>query len=142
MAWGIGAAWELKRRARLLRIWVYALETMLVRCDCARETPMQIYLSGASHARVLERIAMAKSEEEISKILSDEGMPKDAYGLVLSALFAIWNGSRDEQLQGVRFSLRQLELLQNDAQRQCVQNVRLYMTLGILGGLSVGLMLL
>lgn len=140
--WGTASAYQLAHNAKVLLQWLYALEAMRVHSTCARETPKQVFLAGAGHAAVLEKIAKTENLQEIEQLLKTENLPPDAQTIVFAALKAVWDGALEEQEEKLRFAVSQVSLLWRTAQEKCSSSVRLYMTLGILSGLCTGLVLL
>ena len=71
--WGTASAYQLARNAKVLLQWLYALEAMRVHSTCARETPKQVFLAGAGHAAVLEKIAKTDKYEIVLLGISYDG---------------------------------------------------------------------
>ena len=140
--WGAASAYDLMHTARVLLHWLYALEAMRVHSVCAREMPGQVYLAGAGHAAVLEKISKAENLQEMERLLKTENLPSDAQTTVLLALKAVWDGTREEQEEKLCFAVSQISMQSRTAQEKCKSSVRLHMTLGMLSGLCVGLLLM
>ena len=148
---GAGAAWvalgvyaerALVRKREQLQAWLMAMKTIEIHCTCARETPREMLHAGAAYVKLLDDIAPVQTQQEQKELLEKAGVPSDVRAVIAPALRAVMNGSQAEQAEHVRLAVSQLEMLLGTAREKCERNAKLYMSLGVWGGLCAALMLI
>lgn len=131
---GILAAQRVSQRARMLRLWCTALESMRSHCICLRLPPEEIWQLSAGEAGL--PLAVEKAESEICLLTKEEKTLLSACRKIL------FDGTQEQQKRQFEYACTFFEKRLARAEEKQRQDAKLYATLGIFGGLCIFLVCL
>lgn len=123
--WGIYASQRLMRRTGDLRLWLDALESMQTQCSCLRLTPKEVLQN-----------ALGKQAAEPAQYL----LTREEQAVINACLQSVMNDTKEQQERQLQYAIRRFETARVQAEKRQMQDAKLFVSLGVLGGLCVFLL--
>lgn len=122
LAAGVHASQRLNGRVCALRSWQRALEKISTQCACLRLSPKDML-------------------QELPKSHQTE-LTREEKDWIAECLQTVLNGTQEEQERQLRYAIKRLEQALQTAEEKQKQDAKLFVSLGLLGGLCIFLLCL